>query len=1120
MRLIAWAVLSAMPVGWGYADDALFQRVRNLELRGEGLAARQALEAATRFTPRDAAVWAEYAQFLDQRRDPGAREALRRAAELASGVQKRDLARRLAALDLAAGDTAAANRSLDLFREAGGTGLELKPGDAGAGGQFSTVEIPGPLRSFARMAALSPEVPPSDVLSALARNVITSGFQASGGADQLEPTEYLKLVVRYLSQARELTKLAGEKAVIRLEQCDSSQTAELLKVLGFRIRGACGAEVVLETVNASRAFLSMDSGFPLAELEEALRTNRPFEYDYRPSKVRILYTADYWLAARDKQSGDFIDAFLSDPSLCRFYLGMFKLDPETAEAMKKGLSPQRIRAFSHVFDFFGGMFRIRGGVAAVPGGARSAAAWGELVGATPDQGAVFYEKLVVKDDGWLASYYDSLSRLSGPVLDYLTEPNRLKRFYSALRGRVTSPGPARPVFRSNTDLMLLTTRMRVGADGRPHIPGNLELWKNLFVNHPHGKYDGKLTKAAAGWKEPDELIEALFGLSRKAVENEPLKIFLAITDIDRRRNKPLEAPTVDRLMRDYRAYGAQYLLFTEAPDLSDKTILAFLNTAAAISDIRDQGAKANAAGLAQSLTGLWQVLYRQKLMQPELADETLQTLVTPFLKARSSLELFDAGRAGVQALLRAAGGPAGADPQERLLELMSGAASPADVDSQQTLVAEMRRGFEAQKLVSLKTILDLAQHLEAVSQGQKLDTALVNRLAARVSDLGLPRTGMSAQERNSLSFGFYTERHIDAQRRLNFRAVVDRAAGQPEKLREARGLLTPLLRDTLVGLLYLHYAPPGAQILYTNPLFARSHDFIGIHGAAQTWKATEILGSGWPSSAGGRLVGSLATLPYALAEAEQNFLIPTREQALIWGDLVPQMLVSARLPRWWDVTPAQMHFAALHLRAGEAWIADAALSAASRAALIEQLERHAPPQRVRRVLDLLEAGRPMDAAEDVTPSEMYHLGRQAAAQNLPFAGRLAARIRELQQADPQHLSHSAISAAFGTPKPTLSNSFKPELLGLRTFPTLMGYSSRIMAETWESNNLYFAALADELYFQPSQLNYLIPEWTQKTVEQIFATHLEDWPAVLRSMRIIGDNVRAEARKTGLRAANE
>jgi hypothetical protein len=76
----------------------------------------------------------------------------------------------------------------------------------------------------------------------------------------------------------------------------------------------------------------------------------------------------------------------------------------------------------------------------------------------------------------------------------------------------------------------------------------------------------------------------------------------------------------------------------------------------------------------------------------------------------------------------------------------------------------------------------------------------------------------------------------------------------------------------------------------------------------------------------------------------------------------------------------------------------------------------------------------------------------------------------------------------------------------------MGYSSRIMAESWESNLLYYAALADELHVMPSQLNVLVPEWTQATVEKIFATHLEDWPALLRSLRLVGDDVRVKMRK--------
>ena len=47
------------------------------------------------------------------------------------------------------------------------------------------------------------------------------------------------------------------------------------------------------------------------------------------------------------------------------------------------------------------------------------------------------------------------------------------------------------------------------------------------------------------------------------------------------------------------------------------------------------------------------------------------------------------------------------------------------------------------------------------------------------------------------------------------------------------------------------------------------------------------------------LSGSLADLPYVLAQVEQNFIVPENVQALIWEDLVPSLLASAVLPRWW-----------------------------------------------------------------------------------------------------------------------------------------------------------------------------------------------------------------------------
>ncbi|MBZ5581584.1 MAG: hypothetical protein LAQ30_05145 [Acidobacteriia bacterium] len=1086
--------------------------IRNLEAAGDAPGSRAALARAAQNRPNDLAALANYAEFLERYGDPASREAYGKllAALRGSGDGARAgvVARRLAYLDLLAGDRSAAERDLEAYAAAGGKRLTL--GDAASpADQPPVAHIPGPLRSFARMAAIPPDSSSADILPALARNVVTNGYEASHSNEALEPTEYLKLVHRYLSQARELQALAGDQKTIRIDKCDSPNVAELLRILGYRMRGGCGSEVVLETVNAARAFLTTDSGFPLNPLEEALRTNRPFTYDYQPTAIPVLFGPDYWMAGV-KESPDFLETLISDPSLCRLYLGLSKLDPETAEALRKAVPFPRLKIYAHVLDFFGGMFEIRGGRAVTPGSPRAAGAWGDLVGVSPDQGGAFFDKLLAKDDGWMASLYDALARIQGPVLDYLTEPARMKRFYAAIRGRVTSPGPARPVFRSNADMMLLTTRLRLDPDGKPHIPGNLEVWKNLFVTHPQGKYDGRLTRAAGAWKDPDDLVEALFALCRKAVDNQPLKIFMALSDIDRNRPEPLQPATVDRLARDYKEYGSQYPLFSESRNLSDKSILAFLDTAQAIAKIHDPLLHSDAAGAYKSLVGLWQMLVRQGNLPADKADAVFAALAEGFAGVRNSRDLFDAGRQGVGALLAAAP-PGKGEPQERIVDLLGGGSQTAEADARQQATREMERILEAQLIVSLDDIFQFADHLDKLAQGEKINPAALNKLASRISEIQLPRPTLSGAERNASGFGYWTDKHIDAERSLNLRAAIEKAAGSPEKLKDIRGILSPLLRDTLLAFNYAYYAPPGAQILYTNALFVRSHDFVGIQSPSQTWRSTEIFGTGWPSNAGGRLVGSLAGLPYALASAEQNFLIPAQTQALIWGDLVPQILVSATVPRWWNVTPAQVHWVGLHIRYGRELLAESVFDPVLRRQTLEALARLASPARTREVGRLLGQGEAKQAADAVTPSELFSIARDLAPKRSPADSCVLAELRQLAETAPRDANYAAISRAFGTPKPTLVHSYVPELLHLRTFPTLMGYSSRILAESWESNTLYWAALADELNIAPAELNARIPEWTQKVVERIFASNLDDWPALLKSLREVGDEERARTR---------
>ena len=82
----------------------------------------------------------------------------------------------------------------------------------------SDVVIPGPLRSFLRMAGISQKVSSEEVLPLLARNVFAQGYQGwqgSGGR-----TEFLVLLIRYVQQARELKALAGSEGIIHVSNCE------------------------------------------------------------------------------------------------------------------------------------------------------------------------------------------------------------------------------------------------------------------------------------------------------------------------------------------------------------------------------------------------------------------------------------------------------------------------------------------------------------------------------------------------------------------------------------------------------------------------------------------------------------------------------------------------------------------------------------------------------------------------------------------------------------------------------------------------------------------------------------------------------------------------------------
>src|SRR5205807_3284671 len=108
----------------------------------------------------------------------------------------------------------------------------------------SKVSIPGRFRPFPRLAAISQQVAPDEVLPLMARNIVIDGYRGSPDKDP-KPTEFLVLLKRYLQQAKELQSLAGSAETIRVTNCQ--EAAPLLMIIGYRLKEGCGPDTELET---------------------------------------------------------------------------------------------------------------------------------------------------------------------------------------------------------------------------------------------------------------------------------------------------------------------------------------------------------------------------------------------------------------------------------------------------------------------------------------------------------------------------------------------------------------------------------------------------------------------------------------------------------------------------------------------------------------------------------------------------------------------------------------------------------------------------------------------------------------------------------------------------------
>jgi hypothetical protein len=968
------------------------------------------------------------------------------------------------------------------------------------------VAIPGPLRSFLRMAGISQQVSPEEVVPILARNISLYGYEVGRG------TEFLVLLNRYVHQARDIQRLSDGHGAINIKGCGDVEP--LIRALGYKFEGACGQKgTSLRTADPERAFLTIDSGFPITALEQALERHEPFTYEFSATLVPILFTERDWTTIttwKREQGSNVIDVLLHDPALDRLYWALSRCDEETRLALSQSPGLRKLASLAPALDLYGSTIRIHSGIVHTPIG--SERDWQVLADASPNSPGEFVSHLLAKDHGWLAAYFDALARLNGNAKAHLAEGSRVADLYHAYRATIPSTDSTSSIFPRNANLLILLTSLKWSAAGEPEIPGGNALWQEVLARSKNR------TRAVVVARDccinSERLLETLVSASNVESPNGPLQLFLLLNAIDsgRTERQRLSAASDQLISRRFTQFDRWFSIFAEFSALNDASVEKFVQAADQVEGIKTPTLRANALGAFQANTGLWQIFARQGQIPLEKQNSSWLGVVQPFMQVTSSSQLFEASRRSLESVMVAVAGRPDLS-QDEIVEQLAGPLQDSQ-DGQrvhQELAERVRTVLDDQRLVSLDTLFALYDGLGDRAHGRQ-DAAKLLPLAEQLREFEMPRAIFTGSERSAWSPVVYSSRHAELQVRTDLTKVIQ-APASPAQLEAARGKLAPFLRDTLVGLNYAYYEPPGAEVLHHNPLFVRSHDFssISVLGVQETWADPMLIGVGATAGGGAYLMGSLEDLAYALASTEGEFIAPKNTQALIWQAAVPGLLAGAVLPRWWSVGKDELHAATLFQRAGEELFEASSTDSDLRLKVLAILSDRMSTKRLEQTEAALGTDkRKGEAGLLLLPAESFYLAtefrKRYGGQNAA-SGSAGRELDELASRDSSAANPERISIDFGVPHPTLTFSNSCSLFNMKPLPLYGGHAGGLLSESWESNNLYWARLADEGGYSPVMLNLLVPALTRRMVINIFASNVDDWPALFRAMQETGSEFR-------------
>ena len=508
---------------------------------------------------------------------------------------------------------------------------------------------------------------------------------------------------------------------------------------------------------------------------------------------------------------------LHDEGVGRLYSAMSRIDPDTRAALERSPGLHRLFPYAAAFDFYGSQISIQQDAVVVPGGADAEKSWEALTGASPHAPAEFVLRLFARDRGWLAAYFDALSRIGPEQQSHFVREDRLKGMYEAYRAAGVNVSAYAGVFPRNAEFLLLLASLSWQDDGEPVIPGNLRVWQDVFARQAHTYGYREWVKRAHGIQNPERFLDALAAATNIVTETGPAQMYLTVSAIENHRaaGGALSEDTARQLTNRFNEYQNWELLFVDFPELDDGAIGEFFKTADRMNAISAPTLRANALGAFQADIGLWQIFARQKQIPGNAVRSSWHDMLNAFSKVSTNSDLFDAARAALSSVVVAAGGHAN-PTEDEIVDLLAGPAqqTPDGTKVHEELANRMRAVLEDQRLASLDTLFGLYDGLDAAAKGKAPGDSLLP-LAESLHEFEMPRPIFTGGERLAWSPLIYTSRHAELQVQTDLTKVL-RSPRSPEQLEAARARLTPFLRDTLVGSITRTMSPRARRCFTTT----------------------------------------------------------------------------------------------------------------------------------------------------------------------------------------------------------------------------------------------------------------------------------------------------------------